>query len=252
MAVNVILLAGAANNGPLKDVSTASNEALIEIGGKPMIQYVVDALRQSKEVDRIVIVAPPGELEPHVSGDRLEFVPSQGHIIDNVVAAARILPKDIQLMIATCDIPLITGDMVDGLIELCRKKPADLYYPIVEKNLGEQKYPKVKRTYVNLREGIFTGGNIFLANPQIVDATASKARKFLDYRKNPLKMVSLLGLGFAVRYMLLKNLSLSELEAKVSSMWALRGAVIICPWPEVGIDVDKPSDLQLARAALAH
>jgi 2-phospho-L-lactate guanylyltransferase (CobY/MobA/RfbA family) len=48
----------------------------------------------------------------------------------------------------------------------------------------------------------------------------------------------------------LKNLRLTELEKKVSEMWGLEGAVIICPWPEIGIDVDKPSDLQLARAIL--
>jgi GTP:adenosylcobinamide-phosphate guanylyltransferase len=250
MAVNVILLAGAANTGPLKDVSPATNEALIDIGGKPMIQYVIDGLRQSKEVKRIAIVAPPGEIEPHVTGADLEFVPSAGHIIDNVVNAYRVLPKDEQLLIATCDIPLINGEIIDGLIALCRKKPADLYYPIVEKSVGEQKYPYVQRTYVNLKEGTFTGGNIFLASPEIVERTAPKARAFLDYRKKPLKMLPLLGFGFLLRYLLFRNLTLAELEKKVSSMWALKGAVIICPWPEVGIDVDKPSDLQLARAVL--
>lgn len=250
MAVNVILLAGAANTGPLKDVSPVSNEALIDIGGKPMVQYVIDGLRQSKEVQRIAIVAPPGELEPHVRGENLEFVPSTGHIISNILAAARTLPKDQELLIATSDIPLINGEIIDGLIALCRQKPADLYYPIVEKGVGESKYPYVKRTYVSLREGIFTGGNLFLVNPAVVESVAPRAYKFLDYRKNPMKMVTLLGLGFLLRYLIFKNLTLTELEAKISNMWAIRGAVVVCPWPEVGIDVDKPSDLQLARAVL--
>ncbi|HWI62101.1 MAG TPA: nucleotidyltransferase family protein [Symbiobacteriaceae bacterium] len=250
MAVNVILLAGAANTGPLKDVSPVTNEALIDIGGKPMVQYVIDGLRQSTEVKRIAIVAPPGELEPHVTGENLEFVPSAGHIIDNIVNAYRVLPKDEQLLIATCDIPLINGEIIDGLIALCRQKPADIYYPIVEKSVGEQKYPYVKRTYVNLKEGVFTGGNLFLVNPDVVERTAPKARAFLDFRKAPLKMVTLLGVSFLLRYMLFHNLTLAELETKVSTMWDLQGAVIICPWPEVGIDVDKPSDLQLARAVL--
>ncbi|MGE5674322.1 MAG: NTP transferase domain-containing protein [Mycobacterium leprae] len=250
MAVNVILLAGAANTGPLKDVSEVVNEALIDIGGKPMVQYVVDGLRQSKEVRRIVIVAPPGELEPYVAGEGLEFVPSAGHIVENVLAASRALPKDEQILIATCDIPLINGEIIDGLIQLCRQKPADIYYPIVEKSVGEYKYPNVKRTYVYLREGTFTGGNLFLVNPAIVERSAPKAKPFLDFRKNPLKMVRLLGLGFLIRYLVLKNLTLAQLERKVSTMWDLKGAVIICPWPEVGIDVDKPSDLQLAREVL--
>jgi CTP:molybdopterin cytidylyltransferase MocA len=250
MAVNVILLAGAANNGPLKEISPVTNEALIDIGGKPMIQYVLNALGQSTEVNRVVIVSPPGEIEPHVTGAKLEFVPSAGSIVDNIVAAARILPVDEQILIATCDIPLINGEMIDGLIRLCRQRPADLYYPIVEKGLGEQKYPVVKRTYVHLREGTFTGGNLFLVNPAVIERTAPKVRGFLDYRKNPLKLAGLLGLSFLFRYLVLKNLKLKELESKVSQMWGIDGAVILCPWPEVGIDVDKPSDLQLARAVL--
>lgn len=250
MAVNAILLAGAANTGPLKDVSPATNEALIEIGGKPMIQYVIDGLRQSSEVSRIVISAPPGEVEPYVHGEGLEFVASAGDIVDNVVQAARILPQDEQLLIATSDIPLITGDIVDGLIALCRQTPADVHYPIVERSIGEQKYPHVKRTYVTLQEGTFTGGNLFLLNPQVIPEAALKARKFFEYRKSPVKMAGLLGFSFMVRYLILKNLNLKDVEEKASRVLGVRGAVVLCPWPEVGIDVDKPSDLQLARAAL--
>lgn len=248
--VNVVLLAGAANNGPLKDVSPATNEALIEIGNKPMVQYVIDGLRQSSQIGRILLCAPPGELEPHVKGDGLEFIPAQGGIIENFMAACKYLPKDQPILIATCDIPLITGEIIDGFLQLCRQKEADLHYPIVEKSVGEQKYPLVKRTYVQLQEGTFTGGNLFLCNAAMVDEAAPKVKRFLDYRKSPLKLAGLLGWTFLIRYLLLKNLKMHELEAKISDMLGIRGAVVVCPWPEVGIDVDKPSDLQLARAVL--
>lgn len=250
MAVNAILLAGAANTGPLRDVSPATNEALVEINGKPMIQYVIDALEQSKEVRRIVIVAPPGEVEPHVKGRNLEFVPSSNHIVDNVVNAWAVLPKDEEFLSVSCDVPLITGEIVDSLVALCREKPAELYYPIVERSVADANFPHMKRTYVTLREGTYTGGNIFLVNPSIVERAAPLVRAFLDYRKSPLKMMSLLGWSFVVRYLLLKNLTLQDLEAKVSDMLDVKGAVVVCPWPEVGVDVDKPSDLELARSIL--
>lgn len=89
-----------------------------------------------------------------------------------------------------------------------------------------------------------------MVNPAIIEAKAPLTRPFLDFRKKPLKMVNFLGFWFLIRYMVLKNLTLAELEKKISAMWQLKGAVVICPWPEVGIDVDKPSDLQLARAVL--
>lgn len=250
MAVNVVLLAGAANTGPLREVSPATNEALVEINGKPMVQYVIDGLAASRLVKRIVVVAPPGELEPHVTGRNLEFVPSQGNIVDNVLAAVRTLPQDEPFLAVSSDVPLITGQVVDDLVEVCLRSGGELCYPIVEKSVAEARFPHVKRTYVTLREGIYTGGNIFLVYPSIVDRVAPRVRAFLDNRKNPLKMISLLGWTFAVRYLLLKNLRLQELEKKVSEMLDVKGAVVVCPWPEVGVDVDKPSDLELMRTIL--
>lgn len=250
MAVNVILLAGQANNGPLKEESTAPNEALIDIGGKPMIQYVIDGLRQSANIGRIVVVSPPGELEPYVKGEGLEFVASAGNIIDNIRTAGRVLPQTERTLIATSDIPLINGPVIDGLLALCDARPgAELYYPIVDKSTGEAKYPHVKRTYVQLREGVFTGGNLFLVDPRIIEQTADKVRRFLDYRKNPFKMATLIGWTFLFK-LLMKKLSLREAEEKVSRLWGIKGAVVVCPYPEVGIDVDKPADLQLARTVL--
>lgn len=250
MAVNVILLAGAANTGPLREVSPAPNEALVEINGKPMVQYVLDALEKSTEVRRIVVVAPPGEVEPHVTGRHLEFVPSRNHIVDNTLEALKVLPQDEEVLVVSCDVPLITGEIIDDLVALCRRTPAELYYPICEKGVAEARFPHVKRTYVTLREGTYTGGNIFLVHPRIAHKVAEKVRQFLNYRKSPLKMIGLLGWGFTIRYLLLKNLTLKELEQKVSDLLGVKGAVVIAPWPEVGVDVDKPSDLELMREIL--
>lgn len=249
MRVNAIVLCGAPNTGALREADPAPNEALIPIAGRPMVQYVIDGLRQSGRVDRILLVAPPNMLEPHVHGPQLEFVPARGHIIDNVMAAVERLPVSDKVLIASCDIPLITGAIVNGWLDMCAVREADLYYPIVERSVADAYFPGVKRTYVTLREGTFTGGNLFLVNPAMVPVCAPRVRRFLDYRKSPVKLAGLLGWMFIFR-LLTKNLRLAELEAKVSQVWGLRGAVLVCPYPEVGIDVDKPSDLQLARAAL--
>lgn len=250
MRVNAIVLCGAPNTGPLKEADPAPNEALIPIAGRPMVQFVIDGLRQSGRVGRILLVAPPGVLEPHVQGEDLEFVPARGHIVDNVQAGVERLPMTEKVLIASCDIPFITGSIVNDWIESCSTRDADLYYPIVERAATDARFPGVKRTYVTLKEGTFTGGNIFMVNPRIVEPCSPRVRRFLDYRKSPLKLAGLLGWTFILR-LLLKSLRLYQLEAKVSEVWGLRGAVIVCPHPEVGVDVDKPGDLRLARATLS-
>lgn len=249
MSVYAIVLAGQPNSGPLQETSDAVNEALIEINGKPMAQFVLDALGASEQVERILVLGPDPELAVQLSHPKAEFLQNSGGIIDHIMAAARHLPHDKPYLLATSDIPLLTPEVVDGFLALCQGREADVFYPVIEKKVNDRLYPSVKRTYVTLTDGIFTGGNLFLINPKVIEEKAPLVEEFLNYRKSPLKLAGLLGWSFLFR-LLFKRLSLAAIEAKVNDLLGLRGAVVLCPYPEVGIDVDKPSDLQLARAAL--
>ncbi len=249
MPVNAIVLAGRTTADALGEFTRASSKALVDINGKPMISYVLSALLSAPRVGQIVVVGPREELAPVVESDRVRVVEDAGSIIDNIRTGARQLPSGEKILIATSDIPMLTGPIVEGFIDLCLNRPADLYYPIVEKNVNEQKYPLVKRTYVSLQEGTFTGGNLFLVEPWIIEPVAPKVNAFIENRKNPIQLSRLLGLSFLVK-LLLKLLTIPELEKKMGQLWGVRAVAINCPMPEIGIDVDKPNDLQLVRAAL--
>ena len=132
----------------------------------------------------------------------------------------------------------------------CSQEEADIIYPLVKKPLNELKFPGVKRTYVYLKEGVVTGGNIILINPQIVPRNAQKAEDLVLLRKSPLRLAKYIGFRYIFKY-LLRNLSLKEAEARVNELFQIKGKAIIVPYPEIGIDVDKPSDLELVRKVLA-
>jgi len=70
--------------------------------------------------------------------------------------------------------------------------------------------------------------------------------KVVTFRKKPWKLAKILGLSFVVK-LFLKQLSLAELEKRASQLLGVRGVAIISPYPEIGTDVDKPSDLELAE-----
>ena len=72
-------------------------------------------------------------------------------------------------------------------------------------------------------------------------------------RKNPVKMLltfGLPGIVFVLR-LALGLLSVQELEQRLSNILHIKGAAIYCTHPEIGTDVDKDSDLELARRVLA-
>ena len=65
-------------------------------------------------------------------------------------------------------------------------------------------------------------------------------------RKNPLKLSRLLGIKFIVKF-LFNRLTLAEIEERVRLILGFRGVGVVSPYPEVGIDVDKPQDLALVE-----
>lgn len=252
--ISAIVLAGSNNEGSLRECSDASNEALIKIGNKTMVEYVINALEDAKKIQRIVVVGPKGDLDKFYSGKSHIITVESGYsIINSLLKGIDILEegeKATKVLVVTADIPLIRGQIIDEFIEQCISKEMDVIYPIVPKEQNEKKFPGVKRTYAKLKEGVFTGGNIFLINPNIVARCATLAEKIIELRKSPLKLVEFIGMSYIFKY-ILGILSIGDAEKRVSQILGIKAGAIIVSHPEIGVDVDKPSDLELATKVLS-
>lgn len=243
--LDCIILAGGVN-ADLEKLEGLPNKALIKIGDKEMVRYVLETYRQVEDIERIVLVGP---LEDFVFLEKefsVELVPESGSILENLTAASRFLNTKKPVLVSTADIPLISPPAIRDFLQKCLPFEFDFYYPIVGREKSEKSFPGVKRTYVNLKEGVFTGGNIFMVNPAKIEPSVPRLRQFIEYRKKPIKMASLLGTGFILRLMTQK-LNISQLESRFSSLLDLKAKAIISDYPEIGFDLDKPSDLELIR-----
>jgi len=69
-------------------------------------------------------------------------------------------------------------------------------------------------------------------------------------RKKPLQMARLLGLYYLLK-LITGRLSIAEIERRIEQKLHFKGAAVVTPFAEIGIDVDKPSDLALVREVLA-
>ena len=88
-----------------------------------------------------------------------------------------------------------------------------------------------------------------LVSPTVLANSQSLMERVVSLRKKPWKLARLLGLTFVFKFFM-QQLSLSELERRVSQLLGVRGVAIISPYPEIGTDVDKPSDLELAERVI--
>lgn len=242
MKVDVIILAGAENKGPLQECSSSGYEALIEINGLPMVEYVIQAVRGSDAVERMAVVGPVEILQSQLSGQVDYLVQSKDSIVANIQEGIRALGGERNILILTSDIPLINTGAIDQFIQSCQERQADVYYPIISKEANTNRFPGTQRTYARLREGTYTGGNIFILNPQVIDAAAEFIDRLVTYRKKPLKLSQLFGLKFIVKFVL-GRLKIRELEERVYKLTGFTAAALVLDYPEIGFDVDKPSDL---------
>lgn len=250
--LDVVLLAAAGNEGKLKEASAEPWEALIPIAGRPMVAYVTAALAESARIGSIVCVGPEGVVEAAAAAapGRVQGVAPAGDLMGNLergLAAA----GGAYVMVATSDIPLLRPHMVDDFVRRCEQggEAMDVWYAVVERSAGERAYPGVRRTWVRLRDGTFTGGNLLVVTRDIVARTRRMLEPTLRGRKSPLTLARLLGPVALMRF-LVGRLSIADVERRVSAMLGIRGRAVTTPYVEIGIDVDKPDDLALAKRFL--
>lgn len=247
---DAIILAGGESKR-LSQYSKQRYEAMIEIAGKPMVTFVAHALRASGKVDRIFIVGPSEVMASCDFPDNTILLDGGRTIMDTIQIGMKALGHENPVLVVTADIPLLTPEAVTDFINQCAQTTVvDLYYPVVARQVNELYYPGNKRTYVRLKEGVFTGGNIFLVNPVIVPRCLQVAEQIIAERKNPLRLCRIIGWRFVLKF-LCRMLSVREVEQQFSDLLGIRGAVIFSGYPELGIDVDKPSDLELVKSAFA-
>lgn len=245
--VNAIIIAGGQS---IKGMEQTGSKALYNINGKMMIEYVIDALKEVNDIKEIVVVGPEASFENNLDNKVDVVINSDGTIMENVAAGIEFLGYDCNVLICTCDIPLITKEAVSDFIKNAELSHADLCYPIVKKEVNDSKYPDMERTYVKLKEGKFTGGNIFFVNPKIIKKNYEFGQRLVSYRKKPIKMARLLGFSFMIKF-LVGRITIEAIEKKFFQITGINGKAIISSYPEIGQDVDKTGDVYAALTYLS-
>ena len=246
---SAVVLGGGDPGDPFAAAHAAAVKPLIPVAGTPMALYVLRALRDCPLIGRVAYVGPP----PPGSEALIDVrVTDHGTLLGNleVGVAALALPEHGQrrVLVITADIPMLTAAMLSEVLESA--PDAGLVYPIVRREDCERTYPGVKRTYARLKDGSFTGGNLFLIDAALISRFLPRLRDVLAARKQPLRLAALIGWSVLLR-LLTGRLRISELEERVSALLEVPARALITPHAAVGTDIDKEDDLTLAERSLS-
>ncbi len=251
----MIIAGGIAQPGePLYPFTQGKPKAMLDIHGKPMVQWVLDALDNAVSVDRVIIVGmEQGEI---LHGAKLSsMLPDQGSMIDNIRAGvAKILetnPATEHIVVASSDIPAILPEHIDWVVQNASQTDLDVHYNVVKREAMESRYPSSKRSYVHLKDMDVCGGDLNIIRASIVARNEALWGKIIDARKNPLKQAALIGYD-TLFLLLLRQVTLAAAIERVTRRIHLTGQALVCPYAELAMDVDKPHQLEIMRADLSR
>jgi len=228
-------------------------KALLDILGKPMVQWVLDALSGAQRVENIVLIGLTEESRL-TCAKPLTFLPNQISMIENILGGIKkiteIRPSATRLLLVSSDIPGITSEMVDWEVEASSGLDVDLCYNVVKREVMEARYPGSRRTFTKLKGMDVCGGDLNVLRTSVASMNTDIWEKLIASRKNPVKQAAIMGFDTLI-LMLLRAITLNEAVEKVTARLHMTGQAIICPYAEIGMDVDKPNQLELMRVDLA-
>lgn len=237
---------------PLYDYTGGKSKALLEIAGQPMIQWVLDALDASPQVGQIVVVGLDESAGLHASHP-LIYLPDQGKVLSNIIVAARHLlkvrPATQAFLAVSGDIPALTAECVDWVAGMVARHHAEVYYSVVPRQVMETRFPDSHRTYARLKDAEVCGGDLNAFSMTALDSNLALWRALEAGRKSVLRQALTIGLD-TLLLLLFRQLTIDAAVARVGQRLGLRAKALVSPYAELGMDVDKPAQLEMLRRDL--
>jgi len=231
-------------------------KALLDINGRPMVSYVLEAAEEAKSISDIYVVAnhvkdiEQGLVRAGRNVKRIRFIEGGASPVNSVLKTIEALKPGYPVLVLTGDNPLLTApDLDDFCRKSLRKEGADVTFAVATRSRLEAEYPGGRRTFVNLKGEGYSGCNLYaLLTPKALDAGRYWLKVEAD-RKKTLSMIAGLGFGIFIR-VLTRTITLEEALRRVSPILGATIRAILALQPRIAIDVDRPGQADMVREIL--
>lgn len=252
IALDAVILAGGTQriDDPLYPESVRGSRSLIDIHGKPMVQWVIDALDEASSVAELYVIGLPADCGLHAVKP-VHFLDDQGDMVDNIrhgVSQTHIdHPQRSKTLIASADIPAVKPHMVDWLASQVAEDPSRvLYYNVIAQQVMEASFPNSSRTYIPFKDVSVCGGDLNVVDKNIFASERPIWQKLTDARKRPLKQAGLIGFS-TLLLVAMRLITLEGAVKRVTKRLDLDARAFLNPYAEIGMDADKPHQLAILR-----
>jgi len=254
--MNAILLCGGEQQSgdPLYQITRGNLRAMMEVGGKPMFQWVLSALDHSVSIEHIVVVGLPPEISLDCSKS-ITVLEDQGSTRKNILAGTQEIMRLDALathaILATAETPALRPEMVDWLVAQVQGLENDIDYTVIERTRMEALFPQAQKTYMHLKNMDVCGGDLHCFRLGFALQDHPLWDRLIAGGQSPLRQAALLGYD-TLFILMLRQMDLHQAEQRVSKRLGIQGHAILSPFPELGLDVNKPVHLDVMREYFAH
>lgn len=246
MKVDAVVLSG--GEGAVIDPEV-SVKGLVPVAGRPMIDWVIDALRAAETVAEIALVVPSVEYAGAWEGKVDRLVVSDAAFIDNAIAGAEQFDSGRHVLGATGDLPALTPEAIDDFVTQSLAAGAEFSYPLIRAEDMEAQFPGSERTYVKVAGGRVTGGNLVVCSAELLKRNHDIGQRLFETRKSPVAMARVIGIPFIFKY-LTGRLRIDDVERKMEQLLGAKCVAVYSSYASIGADVDKPIDVVVASRVL--
>jgi GTP:adenosylcobinamide-phosphate guanylyltransferase len=247
--VNAVVLGGGGGDVRLAGFYEGPSKGLIEVAGRPCLEYVLTALRGTPGVGRIALAGPPAVVG-HAAAEMAEVhLAGELSIVEKLTAAAKAFDDGRKLLMVTCDIPLATADTYGDVIARCPEEAA-FFHPLVSKAAARRDFPRHKWVFLKLREGEVVTTNVLILDPGVLLGRPDLATMLEELRRHPVRLAFRFGLGFLLK-LKLGLLRLEGCERFFSEFLSAPVRSAITEHTDLAMDLDRPEDALMLAEALA-
>ncbi len=259
MIFDAIVLAGrSATDNMLLEQEKVPAKPFLKLGDKLFLEHQVDVLNSLGFI-RDIYISGMAEIDwKTVLSAPVIFEEYEDDIISKLKHFRYYVFKDETLpdyvLIVSSDVPLINKEAIERFIEKCKQSTDGelkaLYYMcLVDEKVMTSKFPESNRTYMKLKDVKWCVGDTMIVQPSIIETHADVFDQLVNNRKSVFKAMFVLSPMTVIR-IIFGRLTMEGFNDAINKYLFKQPNSclgILTDDPELGMDVDKPFQLDIVR-----
>lgn len=219
-----------------------AEKALAEVGGKPMLLRVIDAVKEAGAAN-IAVSTNDEETARAAKVAGIDVLPAAAGPSESARSGFQALGAP--MLLTTADHALLRPEWIEKFVSAV---PADCDAAVLlaQRSDVEVAVPDTRRTYLHFADGDWSGCNLFYLQQPVAERALALWRSVERDRKRPWRIVARIGPRLLFSYAL-GRLSLDHALFSLGQTAGVRLATVRAQDGRAAVDVDKPQDLLTVR-----